>query len=179
MEIVQRRVDGSDAERSSCRYKFVALRFWNGFPTLFFTLNPNDVHSPLTVLLANQEHTHVEKISLDFTDAEMHNYVGRARKGQLPCAQRACRTRSLGGTALLPYNCQASNGGIVQLFTESTGAAFPTKTPAPRRHPLPHRSWHLWLFMWLVGNGRAPNTQSTTYPYADTGVGICTPERPL
>ena len=32
MEIVQRRVEGSDAERSSCRYKFVAMRVWNGFP---------------------------------------------------------------------------------------------------------------------------------------------------
>ena len=68
MEIVQRRVDGSDAERSSCRFKVVALRVWNGFSTLFFTLNPNDDHSPLTVLFANQEHTHAEEIPLDSTD---------------------------------------------------------------------------------------------------------------
>ena len=110
MEIVQRRVDGSDAERSSCRYKFVAMRIWNGFSTLFFTLNPNDVHSPLTVLFANHEHTHVEKISLDSTDAEMHKYIDRARKNKPPCTQRACRTRSLGTTALFPYNGQASAG---------------------------------------------------------------------
>ena len=40
MEIVQRRVEGSEADRSSCRFKFVAMRIWNGFSSLFFTLNP-------------------------------------------------------------------------------------------------------------------------------------------
>ena len=62
MEIVQRRVEGSEADRSSCRFKFIAMRVWNGFSSLFFTANPHDIQNPLTVVFSNPEHSHVERI---------------------------------------------------------------------------------------------------------------------
>ena len=43
MMTVLRNVRGSEAEKQSVRYKFSALRIWNGLSSLFFTLNPNPV----------------------------------------------------------------------------------------------------------------------------------------
>ena len=65
MKIVQGMVEGSDEERLNMRHKFVALRIWNGFSSIFFTLNPADTHSALTVTFCNADHFHIEKISLE------------------------------------------------------------------------------------------------------------------
>jgi hypothetical protein len=75
MQTVQRNVRGSEAEKQSVRYKFNALRIWNGFSSLFFTLNPNDVKSPLTLALVDKERFHVKKFSLDMSDFETEQFL--------------------------------------------------------------------------------------------------------
>ena len=40
MQIIQRNVRGSEAEKDSLLPKFFALRLWSGCSSLFFTLNP-------------------------------------------------------------------------------------------------------------------------------------------
>ena len=51
MQIIQRSVRGSEAEKDSIMPKFFGLRLWSGCSSLFFTLNPHDIRSPLTLLL--------------------------------------------------------------------------------------------------------------------------------
>ena len=53
MQIIQRSVRGSEAEKDSIMPKFFGLRLWSGCSSLFFTLNPHDIRSPLTLLLVS------------------------------------------------------------------------------------------------------------------------------
>ena len=75
MQIQQRSVRGSEGERDGILHRFQALRLWSGCSSLFFTLNPHDIRSPLTLLLL-QEDFHVEKrFSLDLSDEEAESYL--------------------------------------------------------------------------------------------------------
>ena len=68
MQITQRKVRGSEAEKDNLVPKFFALRLWSGCSSLFFTLNPHDIRSPITVsLLQNDMHLDQE-FSLDVSD---------------------------------------------------------------------------------------------------------------
>ena len=49
VQTINRNIHGTDAERSAIRYKFIAMRLWGGFSFVFFTLNPNEWGSPLTL----------------------------------------------------------------------------------------------------------------------------------
>ena len=59
------------------RKRFVAMRVRYGFSSLFFTLNPHDIRSPLTLALTNYKEFHIERFSLDFDDAETEAYLSR------------------------------------------------------------------------------------------------------
>ena len=74
MQMVQRRVRGSEAERESLRYKFMAMRVWGGCSSLFLTLNPHDIRSPLTIEFTSKEHFHIERFSLDWNDSTTDAY---------------------------------------------------------------------------------------------------------
>ena len=50
MKLALRHVVGSEGEREFLWLKSVALRFWNGCSIVFFTLNLNDIWSPLLVV---------------------------------------------------------------------------------------------------------------------------------
>ena len=80
IEIALRDVEGSEAERQTFRYKFMALRIWNGCSLLFFTLNPHDIKSQLLVKFANADEEHMERICLDWNDAEMEDYYARNKR---------------------------------------------------------------------------------------------------
>ena len=56
------------------------MRIWGGCSSLFFTLNPHDIRSPLTIALVNHEHFHIEKFSLDLDDSETDAYFSRLLK---------------------------------------------------------------------------------------------------
>ena len=77
LQLCQRRVRGSDSEKGNMVFRFTALRIFNGCSSLFFTLNPNDIRSPLMIGLVNAEHFHIEKFSLDLEDAETEAYFSR------------------------------------------------------------------------------------------------------
>ncbi|CAK0905228.1 unnamed protein product, partial [Prorocentrum cordatum] len=75
MHLVLRRVRGSAEEREGFIWRFRALRIWSGCASLFFTLNPHDIRSPLTVLLAQDDATLSRKFSLDMTDDEATQWM--------------------------------------------------------------------------------------------------------
>ena len=70
MQMIQRNVRGSEAERDNIFPRFTALRIWSGCASLFFILNPQYIQSPITLLLLTTtgEQFHKE-FSLDLTDA--------------------------------------------------------------------------------------------------------------
>ena len=76
MHMAQRRVHGSEAQRETIHFKFRAMRIWHGCSSLFFTLNPHDIRSPLTLALINGDHFHAERFSLDLSDEATEAYLG-------------------------------------------------------------------------------------------------------
>ena len=75
MQISQRNVRGSEAERDNIRPKFLALRLWSGCSSLFFTLNPHDIRSPITLLLLQDDYRFEKRFSLDLSDSEAAEYA--------------------------------------------------------------------------------------------------------
>ena len=76
MSLIQRNVRGSEAEKEVLRFRFTAMRIWNGFSSLFFTLNPNDIKSPLTLAMADRERFQIERrFSLDLQDDDTDDYL--------------------------------------------------------------------------------------------------------
>ena len=75
MQLVLRRVRGSSEERDAIRWKFRALRIWSGCSSLFFTLNPHDIRSPLTVLLVQGDAETRRPFSLEMTEAEADQWT--------------------------------------------------------------------------------------------------------
>ena len=72
---MQRKVRGSEAEKDNLMPKFLAMRIFCGCSSLFFTLTPHDIRSPLVVSMLHGEGA-LEKIySLDFNDAQAEQYV--------------------------------------------------------------------------------------------------------
>ena len=55
LQIVQQQVRGSEAEKDTLIPKFCALRLWSGCSSLFFTLNPHDIRSPLSISLLQDD----------------------------------------------------------------------------------------------------------------------------
>ena len=75
MQIVQRSVRGSEAEKDTLIPKFLAMRVHSGCSALFFTLNPHDIRSALTLSLLHGDGKIQKRFSLDFTDTEAQQYV--------------------------------------------------------------------------------------------------------
>lgn len=115
MEIALRDVEGTDAERTTFRFKFAAMRIWNGCSFLFFTLNPHDIHSPLLIVFADADNKHVERVSLDWEDEEMRAYYARAKAENPlrfhefavahPAAAALCVHMTFRSTIELLFNC--------------------------------------------------------------------------
>ena len=61
MQFVLRTVEGSESERDLFRFKFAALRLWNGCSIVFFTLNPHDSQTPLLIHFIGEREEHLEK----------------------------------------------------------------------------------------------------------------------
>ena len=75
MQIIQRNVRGSEAERDNLLPKFLALRLWSGCSSLFFTLNPHDIRSPVTIILLQNDVKFEKVFSLDLSDEDTAAYV--------------------------------------------------------------------------------------------------------
>jgi len=55
--------------------KFYALRLWSGCSSLFWTLNPYHIRSPVTLLLLQDGKRFEKTFSLDLSDEEARVYV--------------------------------------------------------------------------------------------------------
>jgi hypothetical protein len=75
MQLIQRNVRGSEAEKDNLMPKFIAMRIHSGCSVLFFTLNPHDIRSPFSISLLHGGGKLRKHFSLDFTDAEADAYV--------------------------------------------------------------------------------------------------------
>ncbi|CAK0894190.1 unnamed protein product, partial [Prorocentrum cordatum] len=75
MQAVSRKVRGSAEERDSYRWNFRALQINSGCSTLFFTLNPHDIRSPLTVLLVQDGAEMQRLFSLNMSDKEAEDWM--------------------------------------------------------------------------------------------------------
>ena len=99
-----RRVVGSEAEKETLRFKFVAMRIWGGCSSLCFKLNPHDIRSPLTVILSNAEHFHIERFSLDWDDGTTGDYFARLLGNTLSEIARNGHKGPVGSHALFPLH---------------------------------------------------------------------------
>ena len=68
---VTRNIDWSDAARTATRIKFTALRIWNGMSVIFFTLNPSEWSSGLTLKFCGPYTEETRNFSLDLSEEEM------------------------------------------------------------------------------------------------------------
>ena len=119
MQILQRKVRGSEAEKDDILPKFMALRLWSGCSSLFFTLNPHDIRSPLTLLFI-QDGTPLErKFSLDLTDEEAATYRLHSLVAANPLAATRCFHWTVRLVIRTLFNCAdnpaSSSGGVTNL----------------------------------------------------------------
>ena len=122
LQIAQRNVRGSEAEKDNILPKFMALRLWSGCSSLFFTLNPHDIRSPLTLLFIHDGTPLERKFSLDFTDEEAATYMSDflrehpRRLHSLVAANPLAATRCFHWTVRLViqtlFNCAEHPDGI-------------------------------------------------------------------
>ena len=98
MQIVQRNVRGSEAARDNLLPKFLALRLWSGCSSLFFTLNPHDIRSPLTMLLLQDDVKFEKTFSLDLGDAETEAYMASFLKDNPRRLHQAVAANQLAAT---------------------------------------------------------------------------------
>ena len=133
MDIATRGVEGSESERDSFRFKFVALHLWSGCSLLFFTLNPHDIKNPLLLIFLGQQGVQVEPISLDWSDAEMAAYYERVKKGnryvlhefasQYPVAAARCVHWTFDKVLQILFNCApAANVSPSEMHTDGVAA---------------------------------------------------------
>ena len=73
--ICQRKVRGSEGERDTILPRFTALRLWSGCASLFFTLNPHDIRSPITLTLLQGDSKFEKVFYLDETYENLNAYV--------------------------------------------------------------------------------------------------------
>ena len=75
IQVAQRKVRGSEQEKDNILPKFFAMRLWSGCSSLFFTLNPHDIRSPITLLLLQADSKFERKFSLDLNEADAASYM--------------------------------------------------------------------------------------------------------
>ncbi|MEC9032278.1 MAG: hypothetical protein VYB15_10375, partial [Planctomycetota bacterium] len=80
MHIATRNVEATPAERAATRFKFLAMRIWNGCSFVFFTLNPHDIKTPLLIVFVHPERLGIQKVSLDWGDEHMRAYYEEVSK---------------------------------------------------------------------------------------------------
>jgi len=123
MQIIQRSVRGSEAEKDNLLPRFFALRLWSGCSSLFFTLNPHDIKSPLTISLLQNDMQFEKQFSLDWGDAETEAYIATVLKDNPRRLHEAVASNPLAATRCFHwtvklvlrtlFNCDASPGRAV------------------------------------------------------------------
>ena len=120
MQVIQRTVRGSEAEKDNLMPKFFGLRLWSGCSSLFFTLNPHDIRSPITMTLLQDDTSFKKEFSLDLSDADTDEFIKEfihenpRRLHQLVAANPLAATRCFHWTLKLVirtlFNCDDTPG---------------------------------------------------------------------
>jgi len=74
-QVIQRNVRGSEAEKDKLIPKFLRCACGRVAPLCFFTLNPHDIRSPLTLSLLPGDVRFEKVFSLDLSDVEAQQYM--------------------------------------------------------------------------------------------------------
>ena len=75
IQISLRNVRGSESERDNLMPKFLGMRLWAGCASLFFTLNPHDIRSPITISLLQNDLKFEKSFSLDGSEVEADVWI--------------------------------------------------------------------------------------------------------
>ncbi len=123
MRIIQRNVRGSESEKDNLMPRFFGLRLWSGCSSLFFTLNPHDIRSSMTIILLQNDCHFEKKFSLDWNDADTEDYVqthlkeNRRKLHEAVAANPMAATRCFHWTVKLVlaflFNCSNTPGKSV------------------------------------------------------------------
>ena len=127
MQVASREVEGSAAERSALRFRFVATRVWCGCAFVFFTLNPHDNKTPLLIVFGHGERYGFRRLSLDWDDEEMTRYYEAEKEGN------ALRFHDF--AASHPRACSRAVHETFRMVLEILGsAAPPANVPGGTQH---------------------------------------------
>ena len=80
MDVALRNLEGTESYAAGFRYKYTAMRLWNGCSLVFFTINPHDIHAPLLLYYVGDRDTTIGKISLDWDDDQMASFYDEHEK---------------------------------------------------------------------------------------------------
>ena len=81
MDVALRNLEGTESYAAGFRYKYTAMRLWNGCSLVFFTINPHDIHAPLLLYYVGDRDTTIGKISLDWDDDQMASFYDEHKQG--------------------------------------------------------------------------------------------------
>lgn len=142
---MQRNVRGSEAEKDVLRHRFRAMRVWGGLSSLFFTLNPNDIRSPLTLAMIDEGKFHVKHFSLDMSDADTDAYLSEMLSERPRLLHEMVAQDPVAATRCFHYTVRLV---IETLFSCTTpGEPYPDGIPA---HVVPGVFGHIAGYLGVV-----------------------------
>ena len=163
LRAIQRRVAGSESEKDNLLPMFTSLRLWSGCSSLFITLNPHDIRSPMTLLLLHGGETFHKEFSLDFSDEATEDYM-RAflrddprRLHRLVASDPLAATRCFHWTVRLTirtlFNCVDKPGGSMDSIAagEAPGIFGHVRAYLGVVEPQMRKALHLHTLVQLVG----------------------------
>ena len=163
MQIIQRKVRGAEAEKDNLLPKFMALRIWSGCSSLFFTLNPHDIRSPITMSLLQDDLQLDKKFSLDLTDEETEAYLADflkqnpRRLHEAVASNQLAATRCFHWTVRLVirtlFNCNDRAGSSMDSIAahETPGIFGHVRAFLGVVEPQMRKALHLHMLIQLVG----------------------------
>ena len=163
IQISLRNVRGSESERDNLMPKFLGMRLWSGCASLFFTLNPHDVRSPITISLLQNDIKFEKTFSLDLSDVEADACIGdicrdNPRKlHEAVAANPLAATRCFHWTVRLVirtlFNCQDVPGGSVDNIAakECPGIFGHVRAYFGVVEPQMRKALHTHMLIYLLG----------------------------
>ena len=165
MQVVQRTVRGSESERDNLLPRFLALRLWCGCASLFFTLNPHDIRSPITMVLLQGDAKFETEFSLDLSDEETDRYIASflqqnpRRLHEAVAGNPLAATRCFHWTVKLVlrtlFNCDETPGGAVDSVAarETPGLFGYVRGYLGVVEPQMRKALHIHMLVYLLGFG--------------------------
>ena len=154
---------GSEAEKDNLIPKFMALRLWSGCSSLFFTLNPHDIRSPITLILLHGDARLEKTFSLDVDDATASEYMrdflkdNRRKLHEMVAANPLASTRCFHWTVRLVirtlFNCADKPGTCPDNIaaSETPGIFGHVRAYLGVVEPQMRKALHIHMLIQLLG----------------------------